>query len=367
MAMKKRWFAAALACLLAISFAAEADLATFAVVTGTSSLNVRSGPGTEYAKLGTVAVGSWVSVTGSSGTWRVADVVGSALSGYMSAGFLKSADPSVQATAVVDNPVAAQFLNLRQSPSYSAPVLGKYYNGAVCTVLSESGGWYYVSIDGIQGYFRGEYLNVSGGAISAEKATVKAASGNKVNMRSGPGLGYSLIAQVTTGTVVSVLLKGNGFWMIASGGSAGFMASEFLTLSGSGGAYGVVTNPVSTQKLNLRENSNTTAKILGQYGNGKKVAILAQGTRWCKVTVDQLTGYMQTGYLTLHGLPSIPLKKTADTSGGYVNMRRTASSTGTVITRVPSGKQVTVLTPGDIWTLTRYGGTEGYIASSLLK
>ena len=88
---KRQWFAAVLACIMFAAFAAQADAGTFAVVTGTSSLNVRSGPGTGVRhRLGSVPSGSWVSITDAVDTWRIADVVGSALSGYMSAGFLKS-------------------------------------------------------------------------------------------------------------------------------------------------------------------------------------------------------------------------------------------------------------------------------------
>lgn len=61
-------------------------------------------------------------------------------------------------TALVTNSNGGAFLNFRAQPSYSAQVLGIFYNGVPLHVLSASNGWYCVQINGQTGYVRGEYV-----------------------------------------------------------------------------------------------------------------------------------------------------------------------------------------------------------------
>ena len=148
-----RFLAVFLAAILIMSLVpitqAKAEHRLFAMVSGTSSLNVRSGPGTGYSWLGRVKGGGWVEVLENYGDWYLVNVLAQSLTGYVSSRYLKTAGGSgAGGTAIVNNPVPGQFLNLRQYPSLTAPVLGIYYNGAVASVLSESGGWYDVQLEG---------------------------------------------------------------------------------------------------------------------------------------------------------------------------------------------------------------------------
>jgi uncharacterized protein YgiM (DUF1202 family) len=159
------------------SYATPALEGQYAFVVGTSSLNLRAGPGIQYDVLASAPRGAMVQILSyEGGNWRSVKVLSSDMVGFMDATYLGTAPeslvtpqpvypifpiyptypPSPSSTqAVVNNPVPTQFLNLRQSPSYTAPVLGIYYNGTICTVLSESGGWYYVEMTGgLRGYFR---------------------------------------------------------------------------------------------------------------------------------------------------------------------------------------------------------------------
>ena len=71
---------------------------------------------------------------------------------------------SVPQLAHISNPDNSDRLNLRASPSKSAKSLGKYYNGAVASVLgfSEDGEWVRVDVYGRQGYMQRRYLTLEG-------------------------------------------------------------------------------------------------------------------------------------------------------------------------------------------------------------
>ncbi len=377
MRMAKRFALVLTAAVLLLACGATAASADYAVVTNTNTLNVRSGPGTDYAWLGSVPRGTWVDIVSQSGSWYSVSVVDQALSGFMSGNFLTMAQSGGTGTFTVANPSASGFLNLREYPSYSAKVLGIFYNGASGTILSESGGWYQVYINGVTGYFRGEFLRVNGG-YSSTYAYINTQNGGRLNMRAYPSYAAGVSGSFNNGTQVMVLLKGNDFWFVSVGGKTGFMASKFLSeragggggsgSTGGSGGYAVVSNPGSGQKLNLRAQPSTSAKALAKFGNGTQVNVLAQGAKWCKVSVSGITGYMMTRYLSLYNLPATPYKTVTHPSGTYVNLRSTPSKTsGTVYARVTSGSAVTLLTPGDEWSQVQYGGTKGYMMTYFLR
>lgn len=360
--------------------------AAFAMVSGTKSLNLRAGPGTGYAWLGSVARGGWVQVVENYGDWYLVNLLDGNRSGYMSAKFLKNASASGQSgegsVFTVNNPVPTQFLNLRQYPSMTAPVLGIFYNGAQGTVLSSQDGWFHVEIDGMYGYFRGEYLRFhNGGWQQGTSARVHSPNGGAVNVRSGPGYGYGVLTQCSPGTVVTAYLKGTGFWFVAANGQTGFMDSKFLS-DGAAPQYpqpnpqpnvpgmtsGIVTN--TGKKLNLREQPSLTARVLGQYPGGTRLNIEQQGADWCRVTVayDGARGYMMSRFLTLYGLPGASVKRVVHPKGTFVYLRsQPTQAVGTVITRVPHGSTVNVVSPDGAWTKVRYGTYVGYMASAFLR
>ncbi len=356
----------------------------YALVSGTASLNLRAGPGTEYQWLGSLDAGNWVGLLGDSGNWYYVYVIKTGQFGYMSRNFLKRTGDggSGGSTGVVNNPNPSQFLNLRAYPSYSAPVLGIYYNGATFSLLSTSAdGWYQVQIDGLTGYFRSEFVRLYGGG-SGQTAYVHSGNGGKVNLRNAPTYaGSKVLAQYAPGTPVTVVLSSplsGSFWKVNIGGMAGYMDSKFLSGCSpvipdppgpSPATHGtaIVKNPKATQKLNLRAQPSTSAKIIAQYGNGVKFQVIQGGETWTKVygSASGNIGYFMTKYLTLSG---VSFNKTVKNGNSYVNLRSSPNKTAcNVYAKVPSGSIVTVLIPGDEWTKVRYGGTVGYMMTSFLK
>ena len=353
----------------------------YAVVYNTSYLNLRQGPSSSSTWLGRSYTGDWVRVLGAEGNFYYVQVVSSGQYGYMSKNFLKISSGGTGNTGVVNNPISTQFLNLRQYPSYSAPVLGIYYNGTTFSILSSADGWYYVNINGVTGYFRSEYVRIGGGGGSEGTAVIRTSNGGPLNMRTAPSASASVSSSFSSGRVVSVLLKGNTFWRVSIDGVTGFMMSKYLTASSSIGSgvqpgnppatngYAVVTNPGATQRLNLREQPSASARVIAQYKNGIRMEVVAPGTEWCKVygSASGNIGYMMTSYLTLYGQSGVPVK-TVQNGSSYVNLRSAPSTTaGTIYTRVYSGAVVTILAPGDEWSKVQYNGVTGYMMSVFLK
>lgn len=403
--MKKTFRAMACLVALVLAFAAlgvtaKADAYGYGVVYNSNSVNLRSEP-SQYAEwLGAYPAGTWMSINGESGNWYYVTAP-DGKGGYMSKNYVRVPQNSYGNIVVVDNPKATDFLNLREYPSYSAKVVDIYYNDVPCLVLSSSNGWYQVNVDGQIGYFRSEYVyQVNNVAYSTDVATVVTANGGGLNLRSAPNKNASILASLKNRSYVMVLEKGETWWKVSDNGQVGYVMASFLkdgivqptqqtgasggsqnggqsgsnagssTGSNTLGSFAIVTNPVSTQVLNLRETASTSARVLGQYRNGTRLRMLEQGTEWCKVEVVNTgkVGYMMTRYLTLNNLPAVPTLTVTHPQRSFVNLRSGPSmNTGRILLRMNHGSVVTVLEPGATWTKVNYNGNVGYAMNAFLK
>ena len=384
--MKKLWLFLLVAVMVLAAGSALAEQ-KFGVVCNSPTVNLRQQADQYSTWLGSYNQGQWVEINGEYGNWY--NVIGpDGKIGFMSKNYIEVQEPRYGVVGVVENPKATSYLNLRGAPSYGANVVDIYYNGVPCMLLSQSGGWYHVRVDGVDGYFREEYISRYTYAYSEEVATIVTPNNTGLNLRSGPGTRYASLGQYKGGKYVMVLQKGDGWWKVSIDGKIGYMDTDFLqdgiqkptkgqlsSSSSSGvitpvnGHYAVVANPKSTQVLNLRARPDTTSNVLGQYRNGAKLTLLAHGMEWCKVQ-DQngQVGYMMTQYLKLPSTGS-PTMTVDHPQGTFVNLRnRPSMITGTVQTRIPHGAEVNVLAPASNgWVKVYYNGYTGYAVDYFLK
>lgn len=378
----KRYAALMLAVLLIFTAAPALAASEFAVVYNTTSLNLRAEPNTGSARLGAYPPGTWIEIRGEASDSWYQVLAPDGKTGYMSRNFLSKGTGAYVTVGTVLNPKASQFLNLRESPSYSAQVLGIYYNGVPALILDQrSDGWYHVSVDGLKGYFRQEFLKLDAIVGSDDVATIVTPNNSGLNLREGPGTQYRSLRQFKGGKYVMVLARGDGWWKVAIDGYTGYMSTDFLKdgiltggSSGSPGTakdpYALVKNPKATQVLNLREEPTTASRSIGQYKNGTRLTVLDQGSEWSHVTVDsaELTGFMMAKYLSFYNLPKTPTLTVEHPDKTYVNLRNGPGMVGTtVLTQVKHGAKVEVLIPDTEWVKVRYGKYVGYMAASFLK
>lgn len=378
--MKNRckWIAllSLLMCMLTVSAALAAD---YGVVYNTNSLNMRSDGSASSALLGSYQKGTWLAITGSKNNFYYVTAP-DGRQGYMSKNYITLGTQSPGQIAVVDNSSGGRFLNFRQTPDLNAKVLDIFYDGVPLYVLGYQNGWFNVQINGQTGYVSGSYVRTTNALASPTVATIKTPNNTAINLRSGPGTGYSVLRQFPGDRYVTVLLKGNGWWKVGIEGHVGFMSSDFLAEglkaakdiaadSPSGPAYALVNNPKSTQALNLRALPSTSAQVLGKLYNGTKLSVTQQGVEWSAVTVADsgIPGYVMTPYLKLYNLPKTPTLQVHHPQEQKVNLRKGPSFETGALTQVPHGKAVTVLAPGLDWTKVKYGNYTGYMVTYFLQ
>ena len=115
----------------------------------------------------------------------------------------------------------------------------------------------------------------------AENATVTASD---VNLRSGPGTGYSILDCLPKGTSVTVTDRSNSSWYAVNyNGRDGFMSSMYLSVQAdnsgdSSGATIIIDGEAQPGTINamyvrFRSGPSTDSTILGEYNTGKELSV----------------------------------------------------------------------------------------------
>jgi N-acetylmuramoyl-L-alanine amidase len=138
-----------------------------------STLNVRSGAGTQYKVVGSLKNGTKVEVLGKSGSWY--QIKYGSITGYVSGQYLvvsgTSTIPASPAPTPEPTPTpsgqtgtvkVSSTLNVRSGAGTQYKVVGSLKNGTKVEVLGKSGSWYQIKYGSITGYVSGQYLVVSG-------------------------------------------------------------------------------------------------------------------------------------------------------------------------------------------------------------
>lgn len=266
-------------------------------------------------------------------------------------------------------------LNLRQTPSLSAKVLGQFPTGTLVEIISHGDEWHQVEVNGKEGFMMAKFLNTG---VNEQNAVVRTNTGIGLNLREEPEMDGAIITSARNGATVTVLQKGANWSRVIVDGQEGFMSTQYLNFGGQStgssatGKKAVVNNPKDTQVLNLRQSASLDAKVLDYYRNGVEVTILKAGSTWHKVQVeDGKIGYMMAKFLKVTGETGTvnPFQaKVINVNGGsYVNFRKAASLSAGVIDRIDVGSTVTVIEHGTDWCKVVVDGVEGYMSTWFLK
>ena len=259
-----------------------------------SSLNVRSGPGSSYSKLGTLAKGAAVSIIqkGASGGWH--KIWYNNREAYVFADYTKlTSTPAVETAGIV----TASTLNVRSGPGTSHTKVGTLAKGASVQVLKSfySGSWHKIIYNGAEAYVHADYINLSdssstptSGTGSTAYATINA---NLLNLRSAASMSGTVITTLSRNTVVQVLAQGEAWVKVKYAGSQGYVYASYLSKSNH--TYGTVT----CRTLNVRSGASDSSSILGKLATGDIVQIVEKGASWHKILYQSTTAYVYAAYI----------------------------------------------------------------------
>ena len=274
------------------------------ILTGktTAKLNVRKGPGTKYAKMGTLSKGAKVEViTKLPSGWYKIKYKGTY--GYVLGKYVKLNTPQQDEKVIATGKTTEQ-LNVRKGSSTKYAKIGSLSKGAKVEIVSKlSNGWYKIKYKGTYGYVSGAYVKLDSEQpkpgedekiIATGKTTV-----SSLNVRSGPSSNYSKLGILTKGSKVEVVERySNGWYKIKYKGSYGYVSGAYVSLDGSKGE--VIATGKTTAGLNVRSGAGTGYKKIGHLNKGTKVEIVTKlSNGWYKIKFNSSYGYVSGDYVKL--------------------------------------------------------------------
>ena len=141
---------------------------------------------------------------------------------------------------------------------------------------------------------------------------------------------------------------------------------------------------VTASALRVRKEPSTSSAILTTVSRGSTHPVLNETTDWAQIKTGNITGYVSKEYTTwsyLLGTADKLSESSSDSvssgssglynniavakisSGSKLNVRKSASTSASIIGKMIAGSAATIVSKGDSWTKITSGGVTGYISN----
>ncbi|SEI41385.1 SH3 domain-containing protein [Lachnospiraceae bacterium A10] len=124
-------------------------------------------------------------------------------------------------------------LNIRESASEEASLVGKLPNEAGCEIVATEGDWYQITSGEVSGYVKASYILTGQDALNlaATLASTKAVvNTNNLRVRSEMSTDASVMTTVSSGEELEVLEQLDGWVKVSVDSDEGYVSSEYVTV-----------------------------------------------------------------------------------------------------------------------------------------
>lgn len=158
--------------------------------------------------------------------------------------------------------------------------------------------------------------------VAAKKTGYATAS---VNVRSKPSNEGEILGTLSKGTSVEILGSEGNWYQISFAGKTGYVYNKYISLTKPEETPKPSTTKTvyTTADLNVREQPNNKATILGTLKKGTEVQTTALKNGWYTISFAGKTGYISEAYTTTTK-PSTPAKPSTDTDMEFTDVPKTA-------------------------------------------
>ena len=263
----------------------------------TTSLNLRKGPGTSYARIGWLEKGETVTLISVSGNWAKVNWKGTqcyAFFKYLAPTSGSSGNSS--GSGIVDGSryYATTSLNLRKGPGTNYDRIGWLEKGESVTLISVTGNWAKVNWKGTQCYAFFKYLKqgAGSGTNGGGSVTVYNVTSAAVTAYYGPGTNYTKAGTLAKGTRIECLGTVGTWTMITWDKTVAYIPTYYVTT-----ASGVVPNPgvtvagyyTTTQNVIAYRGPGTNYASAGTLLKGLLVQVVAASDGWALINLNGLS------------------------------------------------------------------------------
>lgn len=205
--------------------------------------------------------------------------------------------------------------------------------------------------------------------------TKKIVNASSLNLRSGAGTGYSILTTIPKNASVTVLSTTGTWSKVTYGKYTGYVSSEYLSNPPSLGE-GAITPPTTTiQKTHKVVSGDTLYSLSKKYNVSVDNIVSWNNIKNNIISIGQvlIVGKDSTNVQTPEEKPTTqtPIFQSytayVSTSGDSLNIRKDASSSGTILGSVPNKTKLTVTNEKNGWLYITYNGISGYISVSYVS
>ena len=236
-------------------------------VVNLQSLNVRSGPGTDHEKIGSVSIGNRFAYYQKSGNWVRIE------KGWISTSYFYLEGET--ANGAGRGKITGEGLNIRTGPGTGYDTCGTYKKDESVRILTQINGWGYTG----KGWVSMKYVQMDG-TVSAGTKGKGVITADVLNIRKSGSNDAEVVGSYKKDDVVEILEVKDGWGRTDKGWiSMTYVEMDESTITST---YKTGKGTVTASELNIRETGSTSAKVLGAYKKGDKVTILEVKGEWGK-------------------------------------------------------------------------------------
>lgn len=274
------------------------------------------------------------------------------------------------------------YLNMRESASTDADVIGKIQDGGACEILDDSSeGWYQVSSGGIEGYVSSDYV------LTGEKAKEKAReeialraliTADALNIRKEPSQEADVVGQALKNERYLVENEENGWIKISSG----YISSDYAEVSNSLNEarkldmksmvlnlYDHLGISSVDSYLNIRKEPSEDGEIIGKMTSKSAGEILetSEDGKWYKIKSGPVTGYVSADYILTGQAAKDEALNVAElmaiVSTDRLNVREEPSQESKIWTQISSNERYPVTEQLDGWVGIELDTSTAYVST----
>lgn len=275
---------------------------------------------------------------------------------------------------------ATDAVNVRSGPGTSYTVLGYLSRGEKVTITGTvSNGWTQIQLPGNRlGYVSSAYLSASypsGGCVIVTPSggdRYKVTTG-ALNVRSGPGTNYRVIAVLEKGDIVTRIgQSGKWFKVSTSNGADAWVSSKYLaSVDGTVVIPGDSVTMYATTGVNVRSGPSTSYSIVGGLDRGDKVTRIGTSGNWTKVAWGNgsayvFSKYLQTAYIGGGSSSGSSTSTYTRYTTTLLNVRSGPSTSYSILGTVGQGQPLSCVGTTGNWTKIIWGSGYAYVYTSYL-
>ncbi|MGL4521139.1 MAG: SH3 domain-containing protein [Bacilli bacterium] len=285
---------------------------------------------------------------------------------------------------------AGSTLNVRQSASSSAAVVGKLKNGTTVTITGSKGTWYSISAGSIKGWVSKSFIeetksSSTSGIVNfspAKDGTVKLANPKaKLTLYTSTSSKSKAKGTLNNATKVKVSQQKGSWYFITSGKLSGWVAKKDITLSSTSAKpqQGYVNKTKGDGYMHVYSKASTKSPLAGKLGTRTPILVQQKSGSWVYIAANGIKGWVAESHIA-YGTPPVnpPVDEVflfGNVSGASaLNVRTEPNYSATIAATLNEAEQVDILAEQsvstsngtEIWYNISNNRTKGWVLSTYI-